>query len=71
MKRDTLQYRRKVYVGRSKRKGAHPPSFEEAVEDAYKQAKAAKEPGPYRVLSTWVDGDNPLGEYIVWVETNT
>jgi hypothetical protein len=71
MKRATAQYRKKVYVGRSKRRGTRPPSFEEALEDAYKQAKAAREPGPYRVLDTWVDGDNPLGEYIVSVETQT
>jgi hypothetical protein len=61
----TARYRERVYVGRSRRKPSKAPSLEEAVEDAYNEAKKADKPGPYRLVDVWVDGTNPLTDYIV------
>jgi hypothetical protein len=61
----TARYRERVYLGRSTRKSSKAPSLEEAVEEAYKDAKKAKKPGPYRLVDVWVEGTNPLTDYIV------
>jgi hypothetical protein len=61
----TAKYRERVYVGRSRRGRDKVPSLEEAVEDAYKDARKAGKPGPYRLMDVWVDGTNPLTDYIV------
>jgi hypothetical protein len=66
----TQRYRERVYLGRSRRKQNKAPSLEDAVEDAYNDAKKAGKPGPYRLVDIWVDGTNPLTEYIVVLATD-
>lgn len=66
----TAKYRERVYVGRSRRKGDRTPSLEEAIEDAYMDAKKAGKPGPYQLLDVWVDGTNPLTDYIAVLKTD-
>jgi hypothetical protein len=73
----TQRYRKKVYLGRSGRKGRTIPSLEKALKQAYdaaaKEAPAArgkKEERRYRVLDIWAVGTNPLSEYIVSIEVD-
>lgn len=63
------RYREGIYVGRSQRTDKQPPLLESAVEDAYEKAKDGGRTPPFRVLEIWVDGDNPLSEYIVALQT--
>ena len=62
----TEEYRARVYVGRS-RKGDPDFSLDAALNDAYEKAKNDGKSGPFRVVETWVDGNNPLSEYRVAV----
>jgi hypothetical protein len=65
------RYREGIFVGRSQRTEERGPMLEEAVEDAYNKAQDAGRPPPYRVLEIWVDGENPLSEYIVALKTGS
>jgi hypothetical protein len=62
----TGRYREGIFVGISKRKGDdEPPLLEEAVTMAYEKARDNGRTPPFRILEIWVDGENPLSEYIV------
>jgi hypothetical protein len=61
----TGRYRDGIFVGTSRRKDDEPPLLEEAVANAYDKARDGGRTPPYRVLEIWVDGENPLSEYIV------
>ena len=61
-------YENKVYVGRSHKAPLRRPSLNNAIKNAYEQAKVDKEPGAqkrYRVVDIWAVGTNPIHEYIV------
>jgi hypothetical protein len=65
----TQRYRESVFVGRSTADDEGGPTFELAVQDAYQRAKEKGKEPPFKVLETWVDGTNPLSEYLVSVKT--
>ena len=58
-------YRESIFVGRSGPEDEGGPTLEKAFEDAYERAKAGGKRPPFKVLDTWVNGTNPLSEYIV------
>jgi hypothetical protein len=61
---------RSVHEGRSK-KGDDPHfSLEKALDNAYKAARRAGKNPPFRVINIFVSGDNPLSEYIVYIEAD-
>lgn len=67
----TGQYRGRIYVGRSRKSDDPDFSFEKALHNAYQKASNDNKNPPFRVLEIWVDGHNPLSEYIVSVGTSS
>jgi len=53
---ETEDFRQKVFVGRG-------TTVEEAVQDAYEEAKKASKRGHFDVLKIYGDGDNPITWY--------
>ena len=56
-----------TWTGRSRREGDKNPSFDEALEDAYRQARDqyGDEPLYLRVIDFYFTGTNPITEYVV------
>jgi hypothetical protein len=59
------QYREGIFVGVSRRTDEQEAILEDAVRNAYDKASGAGLTPPFRVLEIWVNGENPLTEYIV------
>lgn len=61
---------RSVHVGRSSKKDDPKFSLEKALDNAYKAARQAHKNPPFRVINIFIGGDNPLSEYIVYIEAD-
>jgi hypothetical protein len=61
----TARFRNNIFVGVSVGDGDNPPVLQAAFEAAYEKARDGGGEPPYRVLEIWVNGENPLTEYIV------
>jgi hypothetical protein len=61
----TEEYRARLYVGSSKKRDDPDFSLQKALEDGYRKASQDGKSPPFRVIETWIDGDNPLSEYRV------
>ena len=67
----TAEYRARIYVGRSRKADDPDFSLEKAFHDAYQKARNDNKNPPYKVLETWIDGENPLSEYRVAIGTGS
>jgi hypothetical protein len=65
-----LRSHRSVHKGRSSKKDDPHFSLEKALDDAYKAARREHKTPPFRVINIFIDGDNPLSEYIVYIEAD-
>jgi hypothetical protein len=61
---------RSIHEGRSKKRDDPHFSLEKALDNAYKAARRERKTPPFRVVNIYVDGDNPLSEYIVYLEAD-
>jgi|EndMetStandDraft_5_1072996.scaffolds.fasta_scaffold529871_2 hypothetical protein len=61
---------RSTYPGHSKKSEDPKFSLEKALDDAYKTARRAGKNPPFRVVNIFIKGDNPLSEYLVYIEAD-
>ena len=66
------QHHRRVYTGRSGQGAGTDPTLDNAIEDAYEQAKSGRaeaglgqEEFELRIVEIRVKGNNPITDYVV------
>jgi len=68
--RKLFRSHRSVHKGQSRKQDDPHFSLEKALENAYKAAKNDHKSPPFRVVNIFVDGNNPLSEYTVYIEAD-